>query len=395
MKYNFDKLIDRRGSGALKTDDLTARYGRDDLLGLWIADMDFKTPDPIRDAIEKRLDHQIYGYSKPHDSYWASIINWEKQMHDWDFTREELRYIPGIVRGISFVLHCFTEPGDRILVQPPVYMPFLNLPVNNDRRLVFNPLEYNVATGTYEMDLGGLENVCRRENPRILILSNPHNPAGVVWPKRTLERVAEICARYHVLVISDEIHADMTLFGNVHTPFPKASEIAANISITFAAPSKTFNMAGIPSSFVVVHNPEIREIFFDYLEANELCAVPFISEVATEAAFTKCGQWRSEMLKYVEENVDFVYDYISLKIPQITAVRPQASFLMWLNCNKLGLDHDKLIDLFVNNARLALNDGVAFGPGGEGCMRLNLGCPRKVLQHALDQLKAAVDSIKK
>lgn len=393
MKYNFDKLINRRGTGALKTDVLKQRYGRDDLISLWIADMDFETPDPIRKAMEKRLSHQVYGYSGPHDSYWNSIIGWEKQIHGWDIQRENLRYINGIVRGISYVLQCFTRPGDKVLVQPPVYMPFLNLPRDNGRELVYNPLIFNESAGTYEMDLGGLETVCRKESPKVLILSNPHNPAGIVWPKRSLERVAEICERYGVIVISDEIHADMTLYGHQHTPFPMASQTAADVSITFAAPSKTFNMAGIISSFVVVSNKALREKFFGFLEANELCSVPFLSEVATEAAYTQCGKWREEMLSYVQSNIDFACDYFAKYIPQIRPVRPQASFLVWLDCTKLGFEHDRLIDLFVNKAHLALNDGVTFGPGGENCMRMNVGCPKKVLQRALEQLKAAIDQM--
>jgi len=391
MRYNFDKLINRRGTGALKTDVLKERYGRDDLLALWIADMDFETPDPIRKAMEKRLSHQIYGYSGPAESYWNAIIEWERTRHGWNISKEQIRYIPGIVRGIAFVLQCFTQPGDKILVQPPVYMPFLNLPRDNGRELVFNPLIFNESSGTYEMDLGGLETVCRKESPKVMILSNPHNPAGIVWSKRCLERVAEICERYGVIVISDEIHADMPLYGNVHTPFPMASQTAADISITFEAPSKTFNMAGIISSFVVVSNNELQKKFFDFLEANELCDVPFLSEVATEAAFTQCDKWRLSMLEYVQSNINFVCDYLEKNIPQVKPIRPQASFLLWLDCTKLGLDHDRLIDLFVNKAHLALNDGVTFGPGGENHMRMNVGCPRKVLQRALDQLKSAIE----
>ena len=393
MLYNFDKIVDRRGSGAIMTDSLRKVYGREDLLPLWIADMYFETPAPIREALEKRLDHQIYGYSVAPDSYWWAIRDWELQLHGWTIEREQLSFIPGIVRGIAFVLQCFTQPGDKVVVQPPVYMPFLNLPRANDRKIVYNPLIFDPDKGTYRMDLNNLEQVCRDERPKVLILSNPHNPAGIVWPEADLAVVAEICKRTGVLVISDEIHADMTLGAHHHHPFPTVSQTAADVSITFAAPSKTFNMAGIVSSFCVVSNPEIREKFYGYLEANELNGTMFLSTVATEAAYRHCGAWRRQMLAYVKENVDFVCQSLKTRIPGITAVRPQASFLVWLDCRGLGLDHDGLIDLFVNRAQLALNDGEAFGPGGEGHMRMNVGAPRALVAEALDRLENAVKTL--
>ena len=394
MGYCFDTIVDRRGSGAIMTDCLRERYGREDLLALWIADMYFETPDPIRKALERRLDHQVYGYAVAPESYWQSILDWERRIHGWTISRETLTFIPGIVRGIAFVLQCFTEPGDKVVVQPPVYMPFLNLPRANSRQIVYNPLVFDEAAGTYRMDLDNLETVCRTEKPKVLILSNPHNPAGIVWPATDLARLADICQRYGVLVISDEIHADMVLSGSTHHPFPTISATAAGISVTFAAPSKTFNMAGIVSSFCVVPNPELRKRFFGYLEANELNAPMFLSTVATEAAFTQCDAWRCAMLSYVEENVAFVCDYLRDHVPGIVAVRPQASFLIWLDCRGLGLAQDALIDLFVNRARLALNDGVAFGPGGEGHMRLNVGAPRAMLAEAMSRLEEAVQSLK-
>lgn len=394
MQYDFDKQVDRRGSGAIMTDCLRERYGREDLLPLWIADMYFETPLPVREAIEKRLSHQIYGYSVAPESYWNSICSWERRIHGWEISRDSLCFIPGIVRGIAFVLQCFTAPGDKVVVQPPVYMPFLHLPENNGRKLIYNPLLFDEASRSYRMDLDGLEQLCHREKPRLLILSSPHNPAGIVWPEADLARLAAICRREGVLVVSDEIHADMTLGGAVHHPFPTVSEDAAAVSITFAAPSKTFNIAGIVSSFCVVPDPQIRKKFFGYLEANELNAPMFLSTVATEAAFTLCDAWREQMLAYVKGNVDYLCGCLAQHVPGIVAVRPQASFLVWLDCRGLGLGHDALIDLFVNKARLALNDGETFGPGGEGHMRLNAGAPRALLSEALGRLEQAVKSLK-
>ena len=394
MPYDFDKLIDRRGSGAIMTDVLQERYGRSDLLALWVADMYFETPEPIRAALAQRLDHPIYGYSVPKDSYWTSMMNWERDLHGWKIHRAELCFIPGIVRGIAYVLQCFTQPGDKVVVQPPVYMPFLNLPRDNGRQVVYNPLVWDAAMGTYRMDLDDLEEVCRKEQPKVLILSNPHNPAGIVWPKEDLAGLAEICKRHGVLVISDEIHADMALEGQVHHPFQTVSPAATEVSIAFAAPSKTFNIAGLVSSFCVVPNPKLREPFFHFLEANEFSAPLFLSAIATEAAFTQCGEWRGQMLDYVKGNVDFVCDFLREKVPGIVPVRPQASFLIWLDCRGLGLDHEALIDLFVNRAKVAFNDGEAFGPGGEGHMRMNVGAPRSMVAEAMQRIEAAVKTLK-
>ena len=389
MKSQFDKIVDRRGTGALKTDVIKETFGKEDLIPLWIADMDFETPDVVRKAVEERLKHQIYGYTGAQAGYWQSIIQWERDINDWKIKREHLAYIPGIVRGITFAIHCFTSPGDLVMVQPPVYMPFMNLVKNNGRRLVFNPLKF--AGGNYEMNLDEMESICSELKPKMFILCNPHNPSGRVWSAETLAKVADICCRHNVLVISDEIHGDMPLFGHRYTPFQKVSDTAADISICFKAPSKTFNIAGFASSHCIVPNPRIRKTFFDYMEANELDSPLFISAVATEAAYKGARKWREEMLEYVEENVNFVEDYLREHMPLLSIVRPQASFLIWLNCSKLALDHDSLVSLFIDKAGLALNDGEAFGPGGEGFMRMNVGCPRSVLEKALGQLEKALE----
>ena len=394
MQYDFDKQIDRRGSGAIMTDCLRERYGREDILPLWIADMYFETPLPVREAIEKRLSHQIYGYAVAPESYWTSICSWERRIHGWKIERDSLCFIPGIVRGIAFVLQCFTAPGDKVVVQPPVYMPFLHLPENNGRKLVYNPLLFDEASRSYRMDLDGLEELCRRERPRLLILSNPHNPAGIVWPEADLARLAAICRREGVLVISDEIHSDMALDGSVHHPFPTVSEDAAAVSITFAAPSKTFNIAGIVSSYAVIPNATIRKRYFSWLHGTELNEAHLFAYIATTAAYRKGEAWRRQMIHAIEENVLFVEKYFAEKIPGIRPIRPQASFLVWLDCRELHLTHNELIDLFVDKAHLALNDGEMFGPGGQGFMRMNIGSPKAYIEKGLRQLEAAVRTMK-
>ncbi len=388
MSYDFNKVIDRRHTGALKLEVLQERYGRADLLPLWVADMDFETPEFITQALRKRLDHSLFGYTVEPEDYWPTVIKWIKEHHQWDVKREWLSYIPGIVKGIGMVINVFTKPDEKVIIQPPVYHPFRLTPEGNHREVVYNPLKEN-EDGSYSMDFDNLAKVADSKC-RVLILSNPHNPAGIVWSKETLAKLADFCYDHHILVISDEIHCDMALWGNKHTPFATASEKAAQCSITFGAPSKTFNIAGIVSSYSIVPNDEIRQQFYSWLMANELNEAPLFSPIATIAAFQQGETWRKDMLKYIEENVVFVEDYCREHLPQIKPWRPQASFLVWLDCRALGLDHEKLVDLFVNKAHLALNDGEMFGHGGKGFMRMNIGAPRSVLKQALDQLAKAI-----
>ena len=385
MTYDFDKIIDRSGSGDLKHEVLKERYGRSDLLPLWVADMDFETPQFITDALRQRLDHSLFGYTVVPDELWTSIIQWIRDHHQWEVKREWLTYIPGIVKGIGMAINVFVKEDEKVIIQPPVYHPFRLTPEGNGRKVVYNPLKE--VNGTYEMDFEQLAEVVD-DKCRLLILSNPHNPAGVCWPKETLQRLAHFCFEHNIIVISDEIHADMALFGNKHIPFASVSDEAAQISITFGAPSKTFNIAGIVSSYAIVPNDSLRRRFYTWLEANELNDPPLFSPIATIAAYTQGEDYRQQMLRYIEDNIRFVENYCREHLPKIKPWRPQASFLVWLDCRDLGLSHDALVDLFVNRAHLALNDGAMFGIGGSGFMRLNVGAPRSVLRQALDQLSS-------
>lgn len=387
-KYNFDKPVDRRGTGALKYDVLEERYGDADLLPLWVADMDFETPEFITEALRRRLEHPLFGYTVEPVEYWPTVIRWIAEHHGWQVERDWITYIPGIVKGIGMVINVFVKEDEKVIIQPPVYHPFRLTPEGNGREVVFNPLIEN-PDGSYSMDFDNLEKVAD-EKCRLLILSNPHNPAGITWNRETLCRLAEFCHRRGILVISDEIHSDMALWDNRHIPFASVSPEAASCSITFGAPSKTFNIAGIVSSYAIVPAPQIRDRFFGWLQANELNDPTLFAPIATIAAFSQGEEWRREMLRYVEGNIDLVTDYCRANIPQIKPLRPQASFLVWLDCRALGLDHDALVDLFVKKARLALNDGEMFGPEGRGFMRLNVASPRAVIREALDKLSTAV-----
>ncbi|MCD7976108.1 MAG: PatB family C-S lyase [Tannerellaceae bacterium] len=388
-QYNFDEVIDRRGTNSVKVDQLQARFGNADLIPLWVADMDFRTPDFILEAIKKRCNHEIFGYTFASEEYYNSIINWIDYKHKWHIQKEWISYIPGIVKGIAFTLDCFTQPGDKVIIQPPVYHPFRLVPEHMEREVVNNPLK--LVDGVYQMDFDQLESVID-EKCKVLILCSPHNPGGMVWSKETLVRLAEICAQHHILVIADEIHAEMVYPHSTHHPFATVSEAAANNSITFMAPSKTFNIAGIVTSYSIIPNQEIREKFYPFLAARELSDGTIFSYEATMAAYTYGAEWLQQMWMYIMENVDYVDRFMKTEIPKIKVYLPQASFLVWLDCRELGLSQEELVSLFRDKAGLALNDGSMFGPGGEGYMRLNIGCSRSILDQALTSLKKAISS---
>ena len=392
--YDFDEIIDRRGSRCIKYDTLEAEFGRSDLNALWVADMDFRTPDFILDALRRRLDHPVLGYPTTGSDYFEIVSKWVEDLHGWKVPASCFRYVPGIVKGFGFAQRCFLQPGDKVIIQQPVYHPFRIVPEESGFEVVDNPLrpvyDEDGFLKTYEMDLEDFERKIDART-KMLVLCNPHNPGGVTFPVETLQALAEICDRRGIIVLSDEIHCEMLLGWAQHHPFASVSEAAARCSITFMAPSKTFNIAGVVSSYTIVQNPELAAKFFKYLESNETDYPPIFSAEATRAAYTEAGKaWRREMLDYVQGNVDFVDGWLRANLPQVRAVRPEASFLIWLDCRKLGLPQPALVDLFVNKARLALNDGTMFGPQGAGFMRLNAGCPRANLQAALEALKGAI-----
>ena len=389
MKYNFDELIDRRNTGAVKTDLCKKMFGTNDLIPLWVADMDFRTPDFIIDAINNRCKHPILGYTVPDEEYFNSIIRWIDARHGWKLERNWLGFLPGIVPGLAFAVNALTQTGDQIIIQPPVYPPFIQVPSKNGRELIYNPLK--VVEGRFEMDLKDLEYKIT-DRTRMFILCNPHNPGGRTWDADTLIKVAEICHKHGVLVVSDEIHSDMALPGNVHTPFASVSELAEQNSITYMAPSKTFNMAGLVSSSYIIPNSEIRKKFSDFMDNSELANGNIFAYVAAQAAYEKGTEWLSEMISYIQGNVDYIVEFLEKNIPQIKPMIPQASFLIWLDCAGLEMNSHQLQDFMVKEARLGLNKGTTFGPGGEQHLRLNIGCSREVLKQAMEQLKSAINS---
>ncbi len=389
MKFNFDELIDRSHTDSVKQDKLKTLYGDADLIPLWVADTDFKSPPAIIEALQKRVEHGIFGYTVPPENYLGSIVKWLKKRHGWEVLKEHISFVPGVVKGIAFALDVFTAIGDNIIIQPPVYHPFRLVPTALKRNVINNPL--TLEDGQYRMDFDGLRHILSQHTCKMFILCNPHNPGGRVWSDVELRELAEICYENGVMVLSDEIHADMALPGFSHVPFATVSEKAEEISLTLMAPSKSFNIAGIVSSFAVIPNEKIREQYLGYLEPRELSQGTLFAYTATTAAYEEGEEWLDQMNEYVQGNVDFVDNFLKEHIPQIKAILPEASFLVWLDCRALHLSQPELVNLFVKKAHLALNDGTLFGEGGEGFMRLNVGTSRSVLVKALNNLKKAMD----
>lgn len=387
MKYNFDEIIDRRGTDSVKWDGVQERWGRNDLTPMWVADMDFRTAPFVIEALKKRLEHEVLGYTFASKEWSDSIVGWLDKRYGWSIDKEDLFFSPGIVRGLAFVLHCFTEKGDKVMVMPPVYHPFFLVSQKNGREVVFSALElkdgqYTINFDRFKQDIQGC---------KVLILSNPHNPGGRVWTKDELASIADICYQNGTLVISDEIHADLTLPPYQHQTFALVSEHAKQNSIVFMSPSKAFNMPGLASSYAVIENAQLRNRFREYMDASEFGEGHLFAYLSVAAAYSHGTEWLDQVIAYIQGNIDFTERYLQEQIPAIRMIRPQASYLVFLDCRLLNLKQNELEQLFVEDARLALNTGTTFGEEGEGFMRLNIACPRATLQKALDQLKEAVD----
>lgn len=387
MKYNFDEIIDRRGTESVKWDAVGERWGRNDLLPMWVADMDFRTPPFVMEALRKRLDHEVLGYTFACEAWYTSIINWVQQRYGWTVTREMLTFTPGIVRGLAFAIQCFTEKGDKVMVMPPVYHPFFLVTEKSKREVVYSPLvlrdeQYYIDFERFRKDVQGC---------KLLILSNPHNPGGRVWTPEELEQIAEICYESGTLVISDEIHADLTLPPYKHHTFALVSDKARRNSLVFMSPSKAFNMPGLASSYCLIEDGNIRRQFQAYMEAGEFDEGHLFAYLSVAAAYSNGTEWLDQAIGYIRANIDYTDAFLRSHIPAIRMIRPQASYLVFLDCRALGLDQKALVDLFVDGAHLALNDGTMFGKEGEGFMRLNVACPRSLLEDALNRLKEACD----
>lgn len=397
-EYNFDEVVERRGTDCFKWDALPEMYGRDDLTPMWVADMDFRSPDFVMEALRSRCRHEVLGYTMPSRGFWQAVTNWLQKHYDIETGKEELHFIPGIVAGIAYALLCFTEPGDKVLVTTPVYPPFLNLPKVIRREVVCSPLKIEKVcsagkdSNRFAIDFEDFER--KAEGCKMFIMSNPHNPAGTVWGKEVLRRVAEICERKGVLVVSDEIHADLTLGRRRHVSYSTVSEEAKRHSLTFMAPSKTFNIAGLGSSVCYTADSELRRRFYGWLDGLGVAGGNIFAFTAAEAAFKEGEGWLREMLEYLESNVQTLDEYLRTRLAKVKAVLPEASYLAWLDFSAYGMSHGELRDRLINEARVAMNDGSTFGGKEfECCFRLNVGCPRAQLIDALNCIEKTVNKL--
>lgn len=384
---NFDTPIDRSRSYATQYEELEEKFGRTDLLPLWIADMDFAVPDAVTDALRDRIGHPVLGYTTAPASFWHSITGWLGRRWGLHTDRADIDYIPGVKKGLGLAVTYFTRPGDRVLIQPPVYHSFRSVVAGNGRVPVDNPLI--CEDGRYRMDFEGLERVIRETKPAMMLLCNPHNPVGKQWDADTLRRVAAICHDNGMVLLSDEIYGDLMLEGTAHIPTATVSPQAEAVTVTISAPSKTFNVPGIASAWVAIKNPELRRGFFEFLLASEFDTPPVFAITATEAAYTHGEPWLDSLLAYLTANADMAVERLN-RIPGVRVVRPDAGFVLWVDFSGLGLSHDALKAFLTDRARVALNDGESFGPGGEGHMRLNIAVPRCRLEQGIDMIARAV-----
>ena len=391
MKYDFDTPIERRGTDCFKWDGMVNVWGTNELLPMWVADMDFRTPPFVMEALRHRMEHEVLGYTMECPEWRPAITDWLQRRHGWQVKPEQLTFIPGIVRGQAYALLCFTSPGDKVMVMSPVYHPFFRVTQQLKREVVFSSLD--LRDGRYCIDFDRFAHDV--QGCKVLILCNPHNPGGRVWTPDELRQIADICQEAGVMVISDEIHADLTLPPHRHTPFATVSPAAAAISLTFMAPSKAFNMPGLASSYAIIFNEEMHRRFHEFMEAGEFCEGHMFAYIGTVAAYREGAEWLDQMLAYIQGNTDYTEQFLRERIPSIGMIRPQASYLIYMDCRRLNLSQEELVRLFTDKARLALNDGTMFGKEGTGFMRLNVGCPRTQLQQALEQLEQAVNQLGK
>lgn len=387
--YNFDEIINRRGSSSVKYDSLKEVFGRDDIHPMWVADMDFQAPPSVLDAVRQTAERGIFGYTFRSVESVDQFINWVQRRYNWEIKREWITSAPGIVAALPVSIRAFTKPGDKILIQTPVYPPFHNIVKENNRVLVKSPLiegedGWNIDWNDFENNL--------KDGVKMFILCSSHNPLGRVWNREELKRMGELCVKYGTIIFSDEIHADLSLYGNTHIPMASVSEEIASSTITAMAPSKTFNVAGMLNSVIISSSPTLFSGYQSELLSLHLDLGNIFGHISMEAAYSGGEKWLEDLKEYLEKNIDYASDFLQRELPQITFRRPQSSFLLWLDFRKTGLTHTEVRERLLNVCKLGLNDGLAFGSEGEGFFRMNIGTPLANVQEGFNRLKSGFTS---
>lgn len=387
MNYNFDEIINRNNTYSVKYDNRKAKFNKEDIIPLWVADMDFKTAKPIIDSVIERTNHGVFGYTSTPKEYFEVIKDWQLNKNNWNIDTKYMSNATGVMTIMNHFMREFIHEGDKVIIQPPVYHGFFKAIENWEGEILSNPLK--LIDGDYYMDYEDLDEKIK-EGAKFLILCNPHNPVGRVWSKEELTKLANICLENDVMIISDEIHSDLILWGNKHTPLASISKEIAENTITCISSTKTFNLAGLQVSTTIFPNLEMKDIYEDIQERLDSKDINTLSLVANIAAYREGEEWLEQLLKYIEGNIEYIIDFCSKNIPQIKPNRPSATYLMWIDCRELNLDGDDLTNFFINEANLGLSDGRDFGIEGSGFMRLNVACSRLLLEKVMNQLKDAV-----
>jgi len=390
MGCPFDQVVDRRNTDCIKWDGVLEVFGREDVLPMWVADMDFRPPETVIKAVMERAAHGVYGYEKKPCSFTDAVLNWYQTRQGWEIDPAWLIHTPGVVAGLTLSVLALTEPGEPVVIQPPVYPPFYGVLKSNGRTVVENPLVE--VDGKYVMNVGELEDIFR-SGVKTMLLCSPHNPVGRVWSRAELEKLGELVLRYGVTVINDEIWSDLVFPGAKHIPFATLSPEIARQTLTFNAPSKTFNIAGLHISNGIIPNQEYREKVCGLMERLHMCSVNFFGMVAAEAAYNTGSQWLDSLLDYLEENASCVRKELGRIAPQISIAQSEGTFVLWLDCRELGIPLEELNQFFVQEAGIAFNEGSSFGPVGLGFQRMNIGCPRSLIKEALSRLERALSAL--
>jgi cysteine-S-conjugate beta-lyase len=390
VKYDFDAYVNRIGTASVKWDELETRFGSRDLISMWVADMDFLCPKPVIDALTERTLHGVYGYTARNNFYLESICRWMKTRHHWHVEKEWICHSPGVVPAIGFIVNAFTQPGDKIIVQPPVYHPFSKIAESSGRQVVYNPLLFDGKS--YTMDFDDLRKKARA-GAKMILLCSPHNPVGRVWTKDELMTLGQICTEYNILVVSDEIHFDLVYKDYTHTPFASISDEFAMNAIICTAPSKTFNLAGLQTSNIIIPNEKLRQQYTNFVERFGLTLGNTFGLVALEAAYNHGAEWLDQLIDYLKANLDFMTGFISEKIPNIHVIEPEGTYLVWLDFRELNMNDSKLEQFMRTKGGVALDDGYIFGHGGSGFERINIACPRSVLANGLTRIERALNQL--